>query len=197
MLFVPIRSAYYQFSTQYFYLKMPYDISLVAQNDKYSLSYLALIEKIKQHFPQFKHQYYDLKHWEEVFEDRTTQEILQKGLGIKLEAEFYDGIPKEREVKEISPGFVAEIRYEDWIEISFWEDGFINLAVPNYPHREINIAMVDILSVVRFLEQEGFALDHPIEERVISKDEVEAFLYRDYLNRQVQVEQVQKIVYSE
>ena len=176
---------------------MPYDISLVAQNDKYSLSYLPLIEKIKQHFPQFKHQHYDLEHWKEVFKNHTAQEIIQKGLGIYLEAEFYDGTPKPKEIQEIDLGFVIEIRHEDWIEISFWDSGFINLAVPNYPHREMNIAIADILSVVRFLEQEGFALDHPREDRVIPKDEIEAFLYRDYLNRQVQVEQVQRIVYDE
>lgn len=55
-------------------------------------------------------------------------------------------------------------------------------------------AMADILSVVQFLEQEGFALDHPTEDKVIPKSEVEAFLYQSYLNRQIQVDRVRKIV---
>ena len=70
----------------------------------------------------------------------------------------------------------------------------INLAVPNYPHREISATMKDILSVVRFFEREGFAIDHPTEDKVIPQSEVEAFLYQSYLNRQIQVDRVSKIV---
>ncbi|MEO0834849.1 MAG: hypothetical protein AAFY16_02430 [Cyanobacteria bacterium J06642_3] len=73
----------------------------------------------------------------------------------------------------------------------------INLAVPNYPHREINVAMADILSVIQLLEQEGFALDHPTEDKIIPKDEVEAFVYQSYLNRQIQVDQVRNIVHNQ
>ena len=179
---------------------MAHDIQLVAIDNRYSSSYLPLIEKIKQHFPQFKHQYYDTELLEEVFDGSygtnsyTKEEIIQKGLGVKLEAEFYDGTPKKREIKETDSGFMIEIRHEDWIEISFWDNGNINLEVPNYPHREISLAMTNILSVVRFLEHEGFALDHPTEDRVIPKVEVEAFLYQSYLNRQMQVDRVRKIV---
>ena len=172
---------------------MPHDIILVAQDNRYSSSYLLLIEKIKQSFPRFKNQYYDPESLEEIFDGSsginsyTKQEIIQKGLGVRLEAEFFDGILKKREVKETTSGFI-EIRHEDWIEISFWDNGIINLAVPNYPHRDINIAMADILSVVQFLEQEGFALDHPTEDKIIPKDEAEAFLYQSYLNRQIQID---------
>lgn len=173
---------------------MPHEIVLIAQDNKYSSSYLPLIEKIKHRFSKFEDRYYDIDFWEDIFDKYTRQEIIQKGLGVKLEAEFYDGTPKKREVKKTTSGFIIEIRHEDWIEISFWDNGIINLEVPNYPHREINIAMADILSIVQFLEQEGFALDHPTEDKAIPKGEVEAFLYQSYLNRQIQVDRVRKIV---
>ena len=182
---------------------MGYDINLVAQDGKYSSSYLPLVEKLKQQFPEFKNIYYDLDTLEEVFDgsygtnNYTKQEIIQKGLGIKLEAEFSNGIPKPREIQKTSSGFMVEIRHEDWIEISFWDKGNINLEVPNYPHRDLNIAIADILSVVRFFQEEGFVVNHPTEDKIIFKTDVEAFLYQDYLNRQIQVDKVLKIVFDE
>ena len=173
---------------------MPHDISLIAQDGRYNSSYLPLIEKIQQCFPQFESQYYDIEHWKDIFDGYTEQEIIKRGFGIHLEAEFFDGIPKPREIREDTSGFAIEIRHEDWIEISFWDNGMINLAVPNYPHREISATMKDILSVVRFFEREGFAIDHPTEDKVIPQSEVEAFLYQSYLNRQIQVDRVSKIV---
>ena len=175
---------------------MAYDINLVARDSKYNSSYHSLIKKIKQYFPNFTNQYYDIKHWVEVFNGYTEQEIVQKGLGIHLEAEFFDGIPRKREIEKTASGFIIEIRHEDWIEISFWDDGMINLEMPNYPHREIDVCMRDILSIVRFLGQEGFALDHPTEDKVIVKAEVETFLYRSYLNRQMQVDRVHNVVHD-
>ena len=121
---------------------MPHEIVLIAQDNKYSSSYLPLIEKIKHRFSKFEDRYYDIEFWEEIFDKYTRQEIIQKGLGVKLEAEFYDGTPKKREVKETTSGFIIEIRHEDWIEISFWDNGILNLEVPNYPHREINMRYV-------------------------------------------------------
>lgn len=176
---------------------MPYDIYLVAQDCRYNSSYLPLIERIQQYFPHFKSQHFNIEHWKDIFDSYTEQEIIKRGFGIHLEAEFFDGIPKPKEIIKDTSGFFIEIRHEDWIEISFWDNGIINLAVPNYPHREISVAMKDILSVVRFLEQEGFAVENPIEDKIISKSEVEAFLYQSYLNRQIQVDRVCKIVLDE
>lgn len=102
---------------------MAYDINLVAQDNRYCFSYHPLIAKIKQYFPNFINQHYDIKHWVEVFDGYTEQEIVQKGLGTHLEAEFFDGIPKKREIEETASGFIIEIRHEDWIEISFWDNG--------------------------------------------------------------------------
>lgn len=182
---------------------MGYDINLVAQDDKYSSSYLPLIEKLKQRFPEFKNTYCDLDTLEKVYDGRygtnnyTKQEIIQKGLSIKLEAEFSDGIPKPREIQKTASGFTVEIRHEDWMEISFWDNGNINLEVPNYPYRDLKVAIADILSVIQFFEKEGFAVDHPVEDKIILKTDVEAFLYQDYLNRQIQVDKVRKIVFDE
>ena len=176
---------------------MPYQINLIAQNNRYRSSYRALIEKIKQQFPQFKNLDYDIEHWLKVFKNYAKEEILQKGWGIELEAEFYDGIPKEREIEENALGWISEIRHEDWIKLSFWQNGYICLEAPNYPYREIAVAMADILSVVNFLEQEGFALDHPTKNKIIPRNEVEAFLYRSYLGRQIIVDKVSQIVSGE
>ena len=114
----------------------------------------------------------------------TKQEIIQKGLGIKLEAEFPEQSPEnqnlshqtpinspslerkkdagegaeEAEAQKKTTEIIFQICSEDWIEISFWDNGRILLEVPNYPHREINVMMADILSIIHFLEQEGFAL---------------------------------------
>jgi hypothetical protein len=181
---------------------MPHDIYLNAQDTRYSSSYLPLIEKIKQHFPKFKNQFYDPDSLEEVFDDNfgikkyTKQEIIQKGLGIKLEAEFSEESPEkqnlshqnpinlpslkrkkdaregaeEAEAKQKKTEIIFQVCSEDWIEIGFWDNGRINLEVPNYPHREINVMMADILSIIYFLEQEGFAVEHPTEDEIIPKD---------------------------
>ena len=96
---------------------MPYEINLVVQDNRYTESYLSLIEKIEQHFPSFKRQTHDADFFADgVFVDDsyvnkyTKQEIIDKGLGVKLKAEL--------------------LKY--WIEISFWDNFYVCIELPNY-----------------------------------------------------------------
>ena len=157
---------------------MPYEINLIDRDNRYAESYLSLIEKIKQHF-SFERQPHDADFFaDEVFvgdsyvNKYTKQEIIEKGLGIKLKAELL----------------------KDWIEISFWDNSFVCIELPNYPQQGIDEIIASIIPIINFLYTEGLAIEHPIEDKVIPQKEVEAFLYRAYVKRQALVDRVARIV---
>ena len=158
---------------------MPYEINLIDRDNRYAKSYLSLIEKIEQHFSSFERLPHDADFFaDEVFVDDsyvnkyTKQEIIEKGLGVKLKAKLL----------------------KDWIEISFWDDSFVSIDLPNYPQQGIDEIIASIIRIINFLYREGLVIEHPIEDKVIPQEEVKVFLCRAYVKRQALVNQVAKIV---